>query len=320
MNNLQKGPRIVFMGSPEFALQSLKILHQLHNLVGVVTQPDRPAGRGKKQSSPAVKRLADELKLPVIQPSSLRNRESLIQLKAWQPDLIVVTAFGQILRKDVLDLPKHGCINVHASLLPRWRGAAPIQAAILHGDNQTGVSIMRMDEGLDTGPIISQKAIALDANERAGTLSNKLAELGAHLLNETVPGYISGDLKAQAQNDELSTYAPMLKKSDGELDFSMEADFLSRQVRAYHPWPGTFLREELGLLKIHLAHSKKDKSVQPGTKNMIDGLPAIAAKDGWLILDELQPAGKKPMKGADFLRGSRNWTGQIELTTEKEKA
>ncbi len=306
------------MGSPEFALKSLKTLHQHFTVVGVVTQPDRPSGRGKKLNPPRVKQLAEELNLPVIQPMSLRNEASLAQLAAWQPDLIVVAAFGQILRKNVLDLPKYGCINVHASLLPRWRGAAPLQAAILHGDSQSGVTIMRMDPGLDTGPILSQRATTLHADERAGTLSDKLAALGADLLHETIPGYISGEIKAKAQDDDRSTYAPMLKKSDGELDFNKDADYLSRQVRAYHPWPGSFLREKTGPLKIHKAHSKTNKSAQTESKTTIDGLPAIGAKDGWLILDELQPAGKKPMSGTDYLRGARNWSGQIEFTSEKE--
>ena len=319
MSETHKNPRIVFMGSPEFALLSLKTLHRHFDLVGVVTQPDRPSGRGKKLSPPPVKQLAEEINIPVIQPISLRNQESLAKLAAWQPDLIVVAAFGQILRKNVLEMPKHGCINVHASLLPRWRGAAPIQAAILDGDSQSGVTIMRMDPGLDTGPILSQRAITLDSNERAGTLSDKLASLGADLLRETIPGFLTGDIKAQAQDVEFSTYAPMLKKSDGELDFNNAVAYLSRQVRAFHPWPGSFLRESIGPLKIHKAHSNTESSVQIGTKAIIEDLPAIAAKDGWLIFDELQPAGKKSMSGSDFLRGARSWSGQIEITNEKEK-
>jgi methionyl-tRNA formyltransferase len=167
--------------------------------------------------------------------------------------------------------------------------------------------------------MLSQRAITLDADERAGTLSDKLATLGADLLTETIPKYLSGEIAAQAQDDEFSTYAPMLKKADGELDFNREIAYLSRQVRAYHPWPGSFLREKMGPLKIHKAHSNTDSLAQIGTKTIIEDLPAIAAKDGWLILDQLQPAGKKPMSGSDFLRGARDWNGKLELSKEKEK-
>ena len=213
--------RVIFMGSPDFALPTLGALMQATNVVGVVTQPDRQAGRGRVLRPPPVKRLAQGRQIEVIQPKRLKEKAALETLERWQPDLIVVAAFGQILRKDVLELPPHGCINVHASLLPRWRGAAPIQAAILAGDAQSGITIMRMDAGLDTGPILSQKAVPLAPDETAGSLSAKLAQLGADLLLETLPPYLTGELQARPQDDALSTYAPMLKKADGELDFSL---------------------------------------------------------------------------------------------------
>src|SRR5512133_3181424 len=185
---------VVFMGSPDFSLPALRALSEAYDVVGVVTQPDRASGRGRELKAPPVKRLALELGIPVIQPEKLRQPGAMEQLRAWNPELIVVAAFGQLLRKDVLDLPRFGCINVHASLLPRWRGAAPINAAILHGDEQTGVTIMVMDVGLDTGPILSKRAIRLAPDETAGSAFEKLSQLGADLLIETLPDYISGKL------------------------------------------------------------------------------------------------------------------------------
>ena len=199
--------RVVFMGSPQFALPSLEALAQNYDVVGVVTQPDRPAGRGRKLTPPPIRALADELGIPVIQPRRLTEVEAMSVLAGWNPDLIVVTAFGQILRAEVLELPLHGCINVHASLLPRWRGAAPIQAAILHGDTQTGITIMKMDEGLDTGPIISQQDLALTDQDTAASLSPKLSRLGARLLIVSLPEYLSGNLQPTPQLGEPATPA-----------------------------------------------------------------------------------------------------------------
>jgi len=210
-----------------------------YRLVGVVTQPDRPAGRGGTLKAPAVKTATLRFDIPVIQPEKLRNPEALDQLHAWEPDLIVVVAFGQILRPDVLDLPKWGCINIHGSLLPRGRGAAPIQAAILAGDQETGITIMKMDSGVDTGPMLSQRAIPISPEDTAGTLFEKLAPLGAELLLETLHRYLSGELQPQPQPTVGVTYAPMLKKEDGLLDFTQPAALLERRVRAFNPWPGT---------------------------------------------------------------------------------
>src|SRR5687767_6296962 len=225
--------KIVFMGSPDFALPGLRALAQDYEVVGVITQPDRASGRGREIKMPPVKTLALELGLPVMQPEKLSAPEAMQQLLAWNPDLIVVAAFGQILKKDVLDLPPHGCINVHASLLPRWRGAAPINAAILHGDKETGVTIMKMDVGLDTGPILRLRSIPLTGEDTAGFVSEKLSHLGADLLIETLPDYLSGKLKPVPQPEEGMTYAPMLKKEEGQLDFTLPAEQLERRVRAF---------------------------------------------------------------------------------------
>ena len=229
--------RIVFMGSPEFAVPSLEALvsaGEKHTpaflVVGVVTQPDRPAGRGHDLMPPAVKMAALRLGLPVLQPEKLRLPEAMQQLQAWSPDLIIVAAFGQILRPEVLDLPKYGCLNVHGSILPRWRGAAPVQAAILAGDRETGITIMKMDPGIDTGPILSQRSLPIASDDTSGTLFKKLAPLGAELLLETLPKYLSGEIQPRPQAEEGATYTKMIKKEDGLLDPTRPAAELERKV------------------------------------------------------------------------------------------
>jgi methionyl-tRNA formyltransferase len=228
------------------------------------------------------------------------------QLRAWHPELIVVAAFGQILKKDVLELPRFGCINVHASLLPRWRGAAPINAAILHGDEQTGVTIMQMDVGLDTGPILSQRSLRLTPDDTAGSVTEKLSPLGADLLIETLPDYLSGKLKPTPQPEEGVTYAPMLKKDEGRLDFTHSVYDLERRVRAFNPWPGAFLDFDGTLLKVHRARSEPGDA-PAGRRLVYENQPAVGARGGLLILEEVQPAGKKSMSGRSFLAGARNW-------------
>jgi methionyl-tRNA formyltransferase len=299
--------RIVFMGSPDFALPTLRALAIYHEVVGVITQPDRPSGRGRAMKSPPIKILADELNLNIIQPPKLRVPEAMDQLRLWSPDLIVVTAFGQILKPDVLALPSSGCINVHASLLPRWRGAAPIQAAILAGDSETGVTIMKMDQGVDTGAILDQRAIKIEAGDTAGSLSEKLSQLGANLLVETLPRFLSGELVPKPQDENNATYAPMLKKEDGLLDFTKPVEELVRRVHAFNPWPGAYLEWKGGMLKVHRAHAETGNASQ-GQSLVYRGQPAIGARGGILILDEVQPSGKKPMSGKAFLAGNRGWT------------
>ena len=298
---------VVFMGSPEFALPSLQALAENYQVVGVITQPDRPAGRGRQLTPPPVKTLALSLGIEVIQPERLRQPEAQEKLRAWSPDLIVVTAFGQILRQNVLDLPRFGCINVHASLLPRWRGAAPLQAALLHGDPITGATIMRMDPGIDTGPILSQCQIPILPEDTAGSLAPRLANAGAALLIDTLPAYLSGRLQPQPQDDSQATYAPMLKKEQGALDLSQSASTLVNRVRAFNPWPGTAIQWAGHPLKIHRARALSTPISVPGKHAVVDGLPAIAAADGWLLLEEVQPAGKRVMSGSTFLLGARSW-------------
>jgi methionyl-tRNA formyltransferase len=299
--------KIVFMGSPDFSLQSLRLLAERYQVVGVVTQPDRASGRGRELKAPPVKTLALELNIPFIQPEKLREPEAMQQLREWNPDLIIVAAFGQLLRKDVLDLPKYGCINIHASLLPRWRGAAPINAAILAGDEETGITIMKMDVGLDTGPMLAKKSIRIRRDDTAGSVFQALSTLGANLLIETLPDYLAGTITPIPQTEEGATYAPMLKKQDGLLDFTRPAFELERRVRAMHPWPGAWFEWNGNVLKVLRASVSEEKGPSIGSRFMVEGRPAIMSVDGVLVMDEVQPAGKKAMPGKSFLSGARDW-------------
>ena len=296
------------MGSPEFAVPPLEALHSKFNVVGVVTQPDKPSGRGRKLTPPPVKTFAETHSVPYIQPQKLSSEAAYKQIEAWKPDLIVVTAYGKILRNNILSLPKYGCINVHASLLPRWRGAAPIQAAILHGDEKTGCTIMLMDEGLDTGPILTQIEEPIRPKDTTSTLAARLSTLGANLLVDTIPGFIEGKIKPKQQDNALATYAPMIKKSQGKIDTNQTAETIERQVRAYNPWPGTYIHLPNGkILKIIEAHVASTSPTEAKQFSQINGFPAIATANGYLVLDIVQPAGKKAMRGDAYLRGSREW-------------
>jgi methionyl-tRNA formyltransferase len=302
--------RVAFMGSPDFALPSLSALAKAYDVVGVITQPDRASGRGRELKAPPVKTLALELNIPVMQPEKLRAPEAMNQLREWNPDLIVVAAFGQILKRDVLDLPHYGCINVHASLLPRWRGAAPINAAILAGDERIGVTIMKMDEGLDTGPTLAQRSLRVELGiDTAADYLEVLSYAGADLLMETLPNWIAGNIPPQPQDNKLATYAPMLKKEDGLLDFSHPAVELERRVRAMKPWPGAWLDWNGNPLKVLRASTVSvDKALASGVRFTVEGKPAIQSTDGALVLEEVQPAGRKSMPGKSFLAGARDWS------------
>ena len=303
--------RILFMGTPEFAVPILLALHEHHHVVGVVTQPDRPAGRGRKVVAPPVKEAALGRGLPVFQPATLRTPEALQHLASWSPDLIVVAAFGQILRSPILALPFHGCLNVHASLLPRYRGAAPIPAAILAGDPVTGITLMRMDEGLDTGPILAQAECPITADDTTASLTGKLAQLGAELLLETLPGWLNGTVQAQSQDDALATYCRPLQRNDGALDWSSPAVHLDRQVRACVPWPGAYTAWQGQMLKVLRARpwATRAGEGQPGqVVSLKEGIGVITG-EGVLELLEVQLAGKKPMAADLFARGQRGMIG-----------
>jgi len=296
--------RTLFMGTPDFALATLQgLLDAGVNLVAVYTQPDRPKGRGNRLSPPPVKDLAQKHGIPVHQPQKLRAPEVVEELKSLAPDLIVVVAYGQILPKSVLEIPKYGCINVHASLLPRYRGAAPINKAVVDGESETGVTTMLMDVGLDTGDMLVKRATPIDPLETAGRLHDRLALLGREAMEETLRRICEGTLAAQKQDDALSNYAPMMKKEDGRIDWSRSALEIHNQVRGLDPWPGTFCLLEAEVLK--LADTRPvEASGAPGEILRADAEGVlIACGSGALLAGELQLPGKKRLKASDFLRG-----------------
>lgn len=303
--------RIVFMGTPEFALPALAMLADRYNVVGVYTRRDKPAGRGQEVAVSPVKGLALARGLPLYQPGTLRKPEPVAELRALQPDLIVVAAFGLILPQEVLDIPRYGCLNVHASLLPRWRGAAPVAAAILAGDAATGCTIMRMEAGIDTGPILAQKAMPIAPNDTTGSLSRRLAHQGAELLSVTLLRWLAGEVKPQPQDQAQATYAPMVRKEDGLLDWIRPADYLARQVRACQPWPGAYTTWKGQLLKVLRAHALGGATAEAGRVAMGDNGVAVSTGAGLLALDEVQLAGRRPAAIAEFLRGARSFVGSV---------
>lgn len=305
--------RTVFMGTPEFALQSLEgLLNFGVNLVGVYTQPDRPKGRGKKLTASPVKQLALEHEVPVLQPQKLRDPVAVKELQDLQPDLIIVVAYGQILPKAVLDTPRYHCINVHASLLPKYRGAAPINQAIVDGETETGVTTMLMDVGLDTGDMLVKRSLNIGENETAGQLHDRLALLGRETLEETLQLLCADRLVAEKQDDELSCYAPMLKKEDGLINWQKSATDIHNQVRGLDPWPGayTYLDEEV--LKLAATTVEADLSGEPGTILSADKSGVrIACGDGALVVGELQLPGKKRLSAMNFLSGKTLFSGTL---------
>jgi len=301
--------RIVFMGTPQFAVPSLRSLAARFHVVGVVTRPDKPAGRGRSLRPPPVRETAEELGLPCIQPAQVSRPESLKALRGWDPEVIVVAAFGEILNREVLGVPPLGCLNVHASLLPRWRGASPIQSAILHGDTETGITLMRMDEGLDSGPIVARARTPIGQAETAGELEARLAQLGAELLVETLPPYSSGDVIPRPQPETGVTSAPRLRKDSGRLDFVLPAEQLQRQVRAYEPWPTSFFEWREKRIVVRRASAAAGAVSRAGRVVAHEGRPAVMTGEGWLVLDRVQPAGANSMSGEDFLRGARDFLG-----------
>lgn len=300
------------MGTPEFAVPTLKALIATQQVVGVVTQPDRPAGRGQQLRLSPVKVVAQDAHIPVYQPPSLRREDAVQPLHDWQPDAIVVAAFGQILRPHVLNLPPLGCYNVHASLLPRWRGASPIQHAILVGDAETGVSLMRMDVGLDTGPVYVQQAIPITPDETAATLHDRLAALGADLVVQYLPDILAQRLMAIPQSDEGVTYAPLIKKEDGRLTWQQPAAVLERQVRAMFPWPGAFTTWQGTLLKVLAAAVIPAAEMPAGFPGQVVSLAdgaAVCTGAGGLALRQVQLAGRRAINIADFLSGQPGFLG-----------
>lgn len=295
-------PRIVFMGTPDFAVKSLEACLELGDVVAVVTQPDKPRGRGQDVSFSPVKQLAVAKGLPVLQPVKIRGTSFADELRALDADVAVVTAYGKILPKDVLDTPRLGCVNVHASLLPRFRGAAPIQWAIASGDAVTGVCLMKMDEGMDTGPVIERAELPILPTDTSATLHDKLALLGGEVLERALPKYLAGELHPVPQAGDV-VMAPMIKKEDGQLDFTRPAVELERRLRAFTPWPGAFTHLGGALLKVHAAKVRAGKG-EPGVVLSAgpDGLE-VACGEGSLLCEQLQPEGKRVMSAREFLAG-----------------
>ncbi|GAB4518391.1 MAG: methionyl-tRNA formyltransferase [Anaerolineae bacterium] len=300
--------KIVFMGTPGFSVPVLRALIEQHEVIGVVTQPDRPVGRKQEIQMSPIKQAALEAGIPVFQPEKIRRAAAIEELRQWLPDVYVVAAFGQILPQTVLDIPPYGSINVHASLLPRWRGAAPIQAAIRAGDAETGITIMKMDAGLDTGPMLSKEAVPIAPDETGETLHDKLAALGADLLLKTLPGYLDGTIQPIPQPEEGITYAPQIKKEDGLIDWSQDAASIAYLVRAFTPWPGTFTSWAGAQLKIHAGEHGEGQAA-PGTVILQGDRPAVGTGAGLFFPLTVQLAGKKVVAIADFLRGYPNFIG-----------
>ena len=301
--------RVVFMGTPQFAVPTLEWLAKGYETVTVVTQPDRHSGRGRRLRPPPVKRAALRLGLPVWQPRTLRTSEAVAHLRELAPEVMVVAAYGQILRPEVLEIPPRGCINIHASLLPRYRGAEPVAAAILAGEEKTGVTIMLMDERMDTGPILAQRSIPIALDDTRASLTEKLAHLGAELLLETLPRWLDGEIKPQPQDEALASRAPLLKKGDGEIDWSRPAVVIERMVRAYAPWPGTYTHWQGQRLKVLRARSLHQQEGEGGWVMETPEGMAVVTGEGALLLEEVQLAGKRAMSAEEFVRGQREFIG-----------
>lgn len=313
--------RIIFAGTPDFAARHLQaLLDSEHQVIAVYTQPDRPAGRGQQLQASPVKQLAVAHDIPVFQPKSLKKAPAQQQLSALDADLMVVVAYGLILPQVVLDTPKLGCINVHGSLLPRWRGAAPIQRALWAGDTNTGVTIMQMDAGLDTGAMLSMATLPIEDHDTSATLYDKLAVIGPRALVEALQDLPGLRAKAQPQQDSAANYAEKLSKEEALLDFNKAAVALEREIRAFNPWPVSYLQLGTQQLKIWQARVEAG-SAQPGQVVRVDkkGI-AIGTSDGLLVIEQLQPPGKKAMAVVDFLNGRADWfqTGQ-QLQTNAEQ-
>jgi len=315
--------RVIFMGTPEFAVLSLEhlILNQ-YQVVAVYTQPDKPAGRGRSLISSPVKRAALNLKLPVVQPVSLKGTEAVAQLAEFHPDVIVVAAFGQILPQSVLDIPSYGCINIHASLLSRFRGASPVAAAILAGDEFTGISIMLMERGLDTGPVLARAQIPISPQDTTGSLTARLSLIAAQLLLEVLPRWFRGELTPQPQNEAEAIYCGSISKEEGEIDWHLSAIDVWRRVRAFQPWPGCYTRWQGKQLKIIEAVPLPEETsfevgqvvaLAPARKETAFG---VYTGDGILGVLRVQLEGKQAMSAVEFLRGQRQFIGAILPSTK----
>ena len=302
--------RIVFMGTPDFAVPVLSRLAEAgHEIAAVYSQPDRPAGRGRRLVETPTKRFAGEYRIEVRQPSSLRSEAECAGLASLSPEVVVVAAYGLFLPPEALEIPPLGCLNIHPSLLPRYRGPSPVVSAILNGDDETGVTIMKLDEGMDSGPLLAQAKVQLGSRETGTELTRRLFDIGADLLVDTLPGWASGDIPAVPQEESRATFTTLVKKEDGEIDWTHDAVRTARMVRAYEPWPGTFTHWDGKLLKI-LGATSTAGSASPGhVVGLNDGGIGIGTGDGVLAVDRLQMEGRRPSDAQDFVRGYPNFLG-----------
>jgi methionyl-tRNA formyltransferase len=327
MQDSQRALRIVYMGTPEFAVPALKaLIASRHQVVGVVTNPDKPSGRGRKLQAPPVKVVAEEAGIEVFQPKGLRKPEPQAHLRAWAPDVIVVAAYGRILPPAVLEIPPMGCINIHASLLPAYRGAAPIQWAVVRGERESGVTIMKMTEGLDTGAMYLKGAVPIGPLDTAQHLHDKLAPLGAELLLKVLDGLISGTIQAEEQDEALATWAPIIRKEDAYIDWSKPAQAVANHIRGFNPWPGAvadLVREPAPVrLKLHLARAVDwSGAAKPGEVIEASGQRIlVACGQGAIECLELQAPGRRAMAVRDFMNGFELRAGDRLVTPPVEAA
>lgn len=314
--------RVVFMGTPDFAIDSMLALKQHHDLVAVITQTDKPSGRGKKVTAPAVKIAAQAEDIPVYQFTNINSEEAKDKLYALQPDIIVVVAYGQILKPWLLTLPKYGAINVHASLLPRWRGASPIQMAIVAGDTQSGVTIMQMDKGLDTGPMLGKISVSINAQMTGGQLHDILKVAGAKTLIEAMRQIENGTVIATPQDDSQSSYAPLISKAMCQIDWTQSANAVVDLIRGFNPWPVAFSVLGDKRIKCYQAHITQieDTTVKPGTVVAVDrDYIYVQTGKGVVALSEIQAMGSKRMSVASYLLGNAVQIGQVFTAKTKEE-
>jgi methionyl-tRNA formyltransferase len=305
--------RILFMGSPQLAIPSLEAAREVGELVGVVTQPPKASGRGRKVSPSAVGSKALEWGIEPLVPDSVRTDDFLETVAALEPDVALVVAYGKILPAGLLAVPRLGCVNVHASLLPELRGAAPIQWAIANGLNETGVTLMQMDEGMDTGPMLLAKSTLIGAEETAGELGNRLSVMGAELVKEGLPAYCRGELPPQEQDSSAATYAPLLSKEDGRIEFGMDADQIANRVRGFSPWPGTFTIHKGSRVLVTRAIAVENKT-EPEPGPIVhagnEGI-TVACGTGALMITSVKPEGKREMSAGEYVSGYSIKAGEI---------
>ena len=295
--------RIVFIGTGEIGVPALRtLLNSEHEVVAVVTQPDKRVGREQRIEPPPIKKESAKTRIPILQPARIKDQQATEEIRDFAPDVVVVVAYGQILPRDVLEIPRLACLNLHASLLPRWRGAAPIQATIAAGDCETGITAMYMDEGLDTGDILLQRSVEILPNDTGGSLHDRLAQIAPEALLESLRLLSAGNAPRIAQDNARTTYAPKLKREHGLIDWSESAEAIERKIRAYNPWPGAFMKVDRQNLKIFSA-SVVDLNGQPGEVLRSDKDLVVATGKGALSLAEVQLEGKRRMSAAEFLRG-----------------